>query len=197
MKHGSDDSPLDQPRPSAFDPRLESLRSMLSKVEPAPGAQSDSLSDERAIKDARYFRRRFGLGFSNWDIDQRRELIRLKDELELTDLEIFLFRQTGNLRRTQNGVSFAVNLGTVTKGALRLSTLVAFIAGFIVMISPDLRHASLNVVTGRGIFGLLAALGVGIYILYILPWHVLRNAEQQRAAKHISSEQDPNFGRLI
>ena len=157
-----------------LDPRLEELRKILreSDVVLADG----DLSDAIVVSDEAKFRQRFGHRF-DWGRRHREALIRLKQEKDLTDAEIKLFRHTGNLRRTAHGVRLDASPWVAMWGGMQMLCLgtllsVTVLAGWHNLLFAPLRYLEAWL-TLLGI----ATLCCLLYWSQIKPWLVHRRLQ--------------------
>lgn len=138
----------------------------------------DELPDELVIRDRTSFRRRFGPGF-DWPRRQREALVRLIHEKDLTDSEIKLFRRTGNLIRTPFGVRLAAsNKWVLLIGVVQLVLFTLMLAGTLAIVWPHLFALNQKAVSAWGLVISFAAFCVCFYLVYILPWLILRRTER-------------------
>ncbi len=157
-----------QPSPQ-LDPRLEEIRQLLSESEPI----DTQYSDDEVIKDEHKFRRRFGLGF-HWNHRDRRGLIELKRQYDLTDREIRLFHYTGNLRKTIFGVVLTANRWVALWGGVQLAFFgLLFVTLFLSLWPRFWTEPSQTVKPLMALIVLLLSCVV-IYWLYVKPWLVQR-----------------------
>lgn len=155
----------------SLDPRLEELRQILRNADVDPS--SDDLSDAAVVNDESKFRRRFGRGF-DWRPHHREALIDLKHKHDLTDKEIRLFWETGNLRRTTHGVKLTAGPWAAASAGLQLFYVVplclaAMLAGWQNLLFAPLRFLPAWLM----LFG-IALYGFALYWSQIMPWLIQR-----------------------
>lgn len=167
--------PLPPPRQRPpLDPKLEEIRQLLQEATPL----GDDLSDEVVIRDRPSFRRRFGPGF-DWSPSHREALIRLIHEKGLTDIEVKLFRHTGNLIRTPFGVHLGAKRWMAVIGVFQITLFASIFAVTLGVVWPYLFALTDKALKGWVLIAGLAALCYALYLTFILPWRIQRRTEQQ------------------
>ena len=153
--------------------RLEELRQIWREAEPILEPSELERLDAEAIKDRRVFKRRFGY---DWPLRFHREaLVKLRQERDWTDKEVWLFLLSGTLRRGPLGVKPAASVWTAAFGVVLVSLMLVFatlLAGLFIAHSAAL---TLNAAT-RGAGAVLLYLGLGwlLYQFYVRPWRIQR-----------------------
>lgn len=170
-----------QPSNPPLDPRLEELRQILRDSDVST---ADDLCDEAVVNDKSKFRRRFGHGF-DWRRRHREALIELKQEWDLTDREIRLFWQTGNLRRTTRGVKLTASPWAAAAGGLQLIYVVplfsaAILAGWENLLFAPLRYIQVWLM----LFG-VAVYGFALYWSQIKPWLIQRRLRREPVSNNL------------
>ncbi|MGH8041092.1 MAG: hypothetical protein ACREPN_03495 [Rudaea sp.] len=153
--------------------RLAELQQIWREAEPILEPCELERLDAEAITDRRVFKRRFGY---DWPLRFHREaLVKLRQQRDWTDKEVWLFLLSGTLRRGTFGVKPAASAWTAAFGVVLVSVMLVFttfVGGFFVAHGEAL---TLNM-AARGGAAMLLYLGVGwvLYQLYVRPWRIQR-----------------------
>lgn len=153
--------------------RLREIQQLFREAEPIREPCELERLDVEAIQDWRVFKRRFGY---DWPLRFHREaLIKLRQQRDWTDKEVWLFLLSGTLRRGPFGVEPSASGWTAAFGFVLVSIMLVFatlLAGLFISHGATL---TLNT-AARGAGAVLLYLGLGwlLYQFYVRPWRIQR-----------------------
>lgn len=133
-------------------------------------AQQAAADDEFVLSDETAFRRRFGFVVCR---DDRRRLLGLKQQRDLTDREIRVLHRSGSLLFEDDAVRISAPVALPVWGALQLCALFAVsLLGFLLFEAHPFRWRSFLPFLGFETFCLAVMWGVDQ--IYIQPWRIKR-----------------------